>query len=317
MPIISVRENENNRWKRNSALVPDNYSCKNIFSFVFQIKNANLSRQFFVSYDVTSLFTNIPLQETIDIAINLIFNHNSKLNISKKELKKLFLFATSQSHFLFNGKFYNQIDGVDMDCSLAPVLTNIFIGFYESKWLNEYILKKPTFYWKYVDEILATFEKKQHSLNFLDFLNNKHPNIKQVNHFIAFLDVFISGIDNQNFTLQKYHKSIYTEGLLNCNSFTWLSNKISLIKCRSFKICSSWNPFHIDIENINSNLNKNAYPPFLIDTVIKKYLDHKFSINQNQLKDTSYHILATFCTILKIKIRNFAKNFVKRISTLS
>ena len=42
-----------------------------------------------------------------------------------------------------------------------------------------------------------------------------------------------------------------------------------------------------DIENFKSNLIKNAYPPFLIKKVIKKYLDHKFSINQNQLKDKS------------------------------
>ena len=40
-------------------------------------------------------------------------------------------------------------------------------------------------------------------------------------------------------------------------------------------------------ENIKSNLIKNAYPPFLIDKVIKMYLDHKFSSNQNQLKDKS------------------------------
>ena len=66
-------------------------------SFVFQIKNANLSRIFLVCYDVTSLSTNISLQETIDIAINLTFNHNDNLNITKKELKKLFLFATSQT----------------------------------------------------------------------------------------------------------------------------------------------------------------------------------------------------------------------------
>ena len=78
-----------------SPVVPDDYSCKDTFSFVSQIKNANLSKKFLVSYDVTSLFTNIPLQETIDIAINLIFNHNRKLNITKKELKKLFLFAAS------------------------------------------------------------------------------------------------------------------------------------------------------------------------------------------------------------------------------
>ena len=54
-----------------SPLVPNDYSCKDLFYFVSQIKNANL-----VSFDVTSLFTNIPFQETINIAINLIFNHN-------------------------------------------------------------------------------------------------------------------------------------------------------------------------------------------------------------------------------------------------
>ena len=75
-----------------SPLVPNDYSCKDTFSFVSQIKNANLSKKFLVSYDVTSLFTNIPLQETIDIAINLIFNHNPNLNITRKELKKTFPF---------------------------------------------------------------------------------------------------------------------------------------------------------------------------------------------------------------------------------
>ena len=64
-----------------SPLVPNDYSCKDIF-FVSQIKNANLSGKFLVSYDVTSRFTNIPLQETIVIVINIIFNHNPNLNIT-------------------------------------------------------------------------------------------------------------------------------------------------------------------------------------------------------------------------------------------
>ena len=68
-----------------------------------QIKNANLSGQFPVFYDITSFFTYILHQKTIDIATNLIFNHNSNLGITKKELKKLFLFGTT--HFLFNGSF--------------------------------------------------------------------------------------------------------------------------------------------------------------------------------------------------------------------
>ena len=99
-----------------------------------------------------------------------------------------------------------------MGSPLAPVLGNIINGFHESKWLNEYNLNKPKFQLKYVDDILAAFNDEEDSLIFLLFLNNRHPNIKftiekQINHFTAFLDVFISGINNQNLTLQTYHKS--------------------------------------------------------------------------------------------------------------
>ena len=69
------------------------------------MKDASLSKKFLVSYNVTSLFTNIPLQETTDIAINLIFNHNPNLNITRKDLKKRFLFATSQTHFTLKISF--------------------------------------------------------------------------------------------------------------------------------------------------------------------------------------------------------------------
>ena len=163
-----------------------------------------------------------------------------------------------------------------MGSPLAPVLANIFMGFYEPKWLNEYNLNRPKFYLRYVDDILAAFEKEQYSLNFLNFLNKRHPNIiftieKQTNHSIAFLDVFISGINNQNLTCQTYHKSTYTKLLLNFKNFASFSYKISLIKClidSSFKICNNWNSFHNDIENIKSSLIKNADPPFLINKVI-------------------------------------------------
>ena len=168
-------------------------------------------------------------------------------------------------------------------------------------------------------------------IKFFERLNDRHPNIKftigkQINHSIAFLDVFISGIINQNLTLQTYHKSTYTGLLLNVKTFTLISYKISLIKClinRPFKIYNNWNSFPNDIENTKSSLIKNAYPPFLIDTVIKKYLNYKFSSNQNQLNTNlafitlNYHISATFYTISKINFWNFANSLVKKILTLS
>ena len=83
------------------SLVPNDYSCKYTFSFVSQIKNANLSKKFLVSYDVIILFTNIPLQKIIDIATNLIFNHNPNLKITRKELKKTFPFRYITDSFYF------------------------------------------------------------------------------------------------------------------------------------------------------------------------------------------------------------------------
>ena len=83
---------------------------------------------------------------------------------------------------------------------------------------------------------------------------------------MAFLDVFISGITNQNFTIQTYHKSTYADLLLEFKSFTSFSCNISLIKClidRSFKICNNWNSFHNDIKNIKSNLIKNCMSAIL------------------------------------------------------
>ena len=158
-----------------SLLVPNDYSWKGAFSFISQIKNANLSKRVLVFCHVTSLFANVPLQETTDIAINFIFNHNPNLNITRIELKKLFFFATSQNH-----------------SSLAFVLANIFMGFHESKWLNEYNLHKTKLYLRHVHDILTALDNEQYSVIFLNFLNNRHPNKKftiekQINHSFAFL----------------------------------------------------------------------------------------------------------------------------------
>ena len=119
-----------------------------------------------------------------------------------------------------------------MGSPLSPVFVNIFIGFYESKLLNEYDLNKSKFYSMYVDVILAAFDKEQDSLFFLYFLNKRYANIKftiekQINHLIAFAYIFISGINNQTLMLQTYHKSTYTGLLLKFKSFTPFSYKIS------------------------------------------------------------------------------------------
>ena len=128
-------------------------------------------------------------------------------------------------------------------------------------------------------------------------------------------------INNQNLTLHIYHKWSYTGLLLSFKSFTSFSYKISLIKClidRSFKVCNNWNSFHNDIENIKSNLIKNAYLPFLVNKVIKKYLDYKFSSNKDQLQgksDVHYFKLPYIGNLshhIKNKLSKLCKEFLKK-----
>ena len=112
-----------------SQITQNVYSLKDTFQFVHQITNiVNAQDYIMASFDVTSLFTNIPLDETIDIAIDSLFNDNEFfMNFNKQQLKKLLQLATKDNIFLFNSQLYSQIDGVAMGSPLGPTLANIFM----------------------------------------------------------------------------------------------------------------------------------------------------------------------------------------------
>ena len=107
------------------------------FSFVQELLNLNFNSSSVVmaSFDVTSLFTNIPLDETIDIISNRVFANAVRFHgLTRCEFGKLLCFAVKNCHFLFNGVLYQQIDGVAMG---SPLFANIFFSFHEKVWLSK------------------------------------------------------------------------------------------------------------------------------------------------------------------------------------
>ena len=89
-------------------VISTKHCTKDLFSFCEEIRKVRASNKFLISY-VCSLFTSIPLTETIDTAVDLLFEMNPSFEICKAHLKTLFQFATSAKHFMFEGNFYDQI----------------------------------------------------------------------------------------------------------------------------------------------------------------------------------------------------------------
>ena len=89
------------------------------------------------SLDVYSLFTNIPSEETIEICTNELFKESETVEgLSKTEFKELLSLATKDSHFIFDGTLYKQIDGVAMSSTLGATLANAFLVYHEKNWLE-------------------------------------------------------------------------------------------------------------------------------------------------------------------------------------
>ena len=168
------------------------------------------------SFDVNSLFTNVALDETIQICL--------APTLPRSVLKVLLEFATKKSHFIFNGQYYDQIDGVAMGSPLGPVLANFFTCHFKEKWvLNNN--SRPSVWFRYVDDTFTLFDNKNTANQFLHHLNNCHANIKFTVEFeekstIPFLDILSHRQTTQSHSLNIYlpkedlYRPVHEMGLL-------------------------------------------------------------------------------------------------------
>ena len=117
-----------------SELTKTEFVLKDSFAFATDVRNQNPDL-FMTSFDIDSLFTNLPLDETIELCVKKTFGRKKKFKgFTKNEFKTLLEFATKDALILFNGKYYEQIDGVAMGSPLGPTLANVFLCHWEEIW---------------------------------------------------------------------------------------------------------------------------------------------------------------------------------------
>ena len=266
-------------------LTTNQYVCKDSFSFAADVRQQNPDL-YMASFDVDSLFTNIPLDETIDICVKKLFGRKHKFKgFNKSEFRSLLQFAVKDNLILFNGKYYIQIDGVAMGSPLGPTLANIFLCHWEEIWLEKCPKQfRPLYYRRYVDDTFLLFASESHVKKFLVYLNSRHGNMNftfetEVDNKLPFLDVLISR-EGHSLITSLYRKPTFSGLYTNFNSYISDRYKTGLIYCLLFRIFTltvDWVKFHEEVKFLSDTFRKNQYPQFFIDRCIKLFLNRKMS----------------------------------------
>ena len=159
----------------------NDHIVKDIFEFGDDLHKLEIDEQdMLASYDVTALFTDVPVSETIELLTEKAFkddwfNKKYNLNITKPELTELLEIATTNQLFQYQGNLYEQVEGVAMGSPLDPLMANAFMCGIEEQLETQN--KMPTFYKRYVDDTLSKMPDVPAATEFLSTLNESHPSI--------------------------------------------------------------------------------------------------------------------------------------------
>ena len=205
------------------------------------------------------------LPEVLD-RLELPFDNTVLINLIK--------LCILDSKFEFNGKYYSQKFGMAMGNPLSPVLSNLYMEFFESKILKTF-LPKNAIWFRYVDDIICLWPINENLNTFMEKLNNQVTSIKftmemENESSLPFLDCLIHR-NNRDFKYSIYRKTTNVASYVHYYSSHNDRVKQSVFSSmflRAYRICS---PEYIDEEidkiyDISTNLK---YPKAFTDKCLR------------------------------------------------
>jgi len=273
--------------KLNSLIVkymPRKYSVKSSYEFLSLLRSKHPGDNILASLDVENLFTNVPVQETIDIIIHNVYNHGTLQppTIPADILRQLLFICTTRTPFRsVNGELFVQREGVSMGSALGPTFADYYMCNLENSTFENQPELKPDIYVRYVDDcfllvnnehILSQIKNTFESNSVLKFTYELEKNYK-----LSFLDTVINRI-GPSFSTSVFIKPTNYGQVVNYKSICPERYKEGVIKTllyRGYNHCSNWQIFDEEIQRIKQLLTNNNFPMQLIDRTIHDFINRK------------------------------------------
>ncbi|XP_072041044.1 uncharacterized protein [Amphiura filiformis] len=125
-----------------------------------------------VSYDVTALFTSVPVDESVNIIHDLLSKDttlSARTKLTPQQITDMLTVCLKTIYFVHDGQFYSQCEGAAMGSLVSPITANLFMEYLETLALS-CLHSPPTFYGRYVDDTMVILKRSVVE----DFTN--HPN---------------------------------------------------------------------------------------------------------------------------------------------
>ncbi|XP_068678522.1 uncharacterized protein [Montipora foliosa] len=251
------------------------FTVTNSAHFVSTVSSETiLDNEIMVSFDVESLFTNVPIDAAVQTALQKLEDDPSLADCTTPtpaQIADLLNFVLRSTYFQFNGSTYEQLEGAAMGSPVSAVITNLYMESFEQQAITT-LFYKPKIWKRYVDYTFTILVD-----SFLQHLNNQQPSIRftmetENDYKLAFLDAAVSREPDGRLTTSVYRKPTHTDQYLAYDSHHPQSVKGGIVKCLYERAKSSvTKPFVIykEKKHLSSVLVSNGYPLSFLQKITK------------------------------------------------